>query len=330
MDSVKGSGHRLKFGHSIEYLPEIVERFGLEGVPAYFVHLLQDFTTMDGIPVVPYAWQVKKKILERAGVPAKIATGIVSVSFSSTLGALGVIGFVHHLSELGSAIRKRLRVQNYLKTASAAIQSRDYNAAIGNYRRALEVDRNPLVLIALGQVYMQRAATRFRAHQSFLEALTLLADSPALTIPYKHAALSARGLASLQALATADVLKAIHPEHWNDHVQDLVNAAVFSFSSTASEAAQQSDDLIPDVIVPPSQFTAAINYMLAARSACLYPFAEQREETVVQNLQSASRSLGLVAHYNEQRLRQPINTIRQLWALELLPPDEAETTLTTY
>jgi hypothetical protein len=35
-----------------------------------------------------------------------------------------------------------------------------------------------------------------------------------------------RGLAGIQALATADVLADIHPKHWNDHVRDLVNARV--------------------------------------------------------------------------------------------------------
>ena len=35
MDSVVGRGHRLKFGHSIDYLPQIVEKYGSEGVPAY-------------------------------------------------------------------------------------------------------------------------------------------------------------------------------------------------------------------------------------------------------------------------------------------------------
>ena len=45
MDSVSGSGHRLKYGHSIDSLPDIVEQFGVEGVPAFFCHVLQDFTT---------------------------------------------------------------------------------------------------------------------------------------------------------------------------------------------------------------------------------------------------------------------------------------------
>jgi hypothetical protein len=62
MDSVSGSGHRLKFGHSIDYLPQIIEKFGAEGIPAYFMHLAQDYTTVSGIPVVPYSWEIKNII----------------------------------------------------------------------------------------------------------------------------------------------------------------------------------------------------------------------------------------------------------------------------
>jgi hypothetical protein len=96
MDSAVGVGHRLKFGHSIDYLPQIVERFGIEGAPAYFMHLLQDFTTVAGIPTVPRAWD-NKKALQLANVPPKVATGLVSISFSSTLGALAVTTLVSEL-----------------------------------------------------------------------------------------------------------------------------------------------------------------------------------------------------------------------------------------
>jgi hypothetical protein len=184
--------------------------------------------------------------------------------------------------------------------------------------------------MALGQVYMQRASNRLRAHQTFTDAVTLLADHPEATVPYIHAKLSVRGLAGIQALATADVLADIHPEHWNDHVRDLVNATVFSFASAASKQAKQSDDLMPDTVVTPAQFSAAINYYLATKSASYYPFAEEKQEKVLRNIQAALRSLGLMAQYDEQKLRPPANTVRQLWTTELLPPDEIETALASY
>lgn len=329
MDSVAGKGHRLKFGHSLDCLPQIVEKFGIEGVPAMFMHLLQDFTTVDGIPTVPRASDVKET-LQLAGLSKKAATGLVSISFSSTLGALAVITMVSELWKFGDTVRKKAKTKNYLKTAAVAIQNHDYNASVANYQRALEIERSPYILMALGQVYMHRASNRLRAHQTFTDAVTLLADHPDAVVPYNHAKLSVRGLAGIQALATADVLAEIHPEHWNDHVRDLVNATVFSFKSAATKQAKESDDLIPDTAVTPAQFSAAINYYLAAKSACYYPFAEERQEKVLRNIQASLRCLGLMAQYDEERLRKPATTLRQLWAMELLSPDEIETALANY
>jgi DNA/RNA endonuclease G (NUC1) len=268
--------------------------------------------------------------LQLANVPRKVATGLVSISFSSTLGTLAVITLVSELWKFGEALTKKIKTQNYLKTAATAIQNHDYNASVANYQRALEIERSPYVLMALGQVYMQRASNRLRAHQTFTDAVTLLADHPDVAVSYNHSKLSVRGLAGIQALATADVLADIHPEHWNDHVRDLVNATVFSFTSAASKQAKQSDDLMPDTAVTPAQFSAAINYYLAAKSACYYPFAEERQEKVLRNIQASLRSLGLMAQYDEERLRTPATTLRQLWTMELLPPDEIETALASY
>jgi hypothetical protein len=329
MDSVAGVGHRLKFGHSIEYLPQIVEKFGTEGVPAYLMHLLQDFTTVDGLPIIPRAWDVKNT-LHLASVSKKVATGLVSISFSSTLGALAVITLVSELWKFSESLTKKIKTQNYLKTAATAIQNHDYNASVANYQRALEIERSPHILMALGQVYMHRESNRLRAHQTFTDAVTLLADHPDTVVPYNHSKLSVRGLAGIQALATADVLADIHPEHWNDHVRDLVNATVFSFTSAATKQAKQSDDLIPDTAVTPEQFSAAINYYLAAKSACYYPFAEERQEKVLRNIQASLRCLGLMAQYDEEKLRRPATNLRQLWAMELLPPDDIETALASY
>ncbi len=87
---------------------------------------------------------------------------------------------------------------------------------------------------------------------------------------------------------------------------------------------------MPDAVVTPSLFSAAINYHLAAKSACYYPLAEERQERVISNTRAAVRSLGLMAQYDEERLRQPSSTIRQLWTMELLPPEEIEVALATY
>jgi hypothetical protein len=291
------------------------------------MHLLQDFTTVDGLPIIPRAWDVKDT-LQLASVPKKVATGLVSISFSSTLGALAVVILVSELWKFGNSLTKKIRTQNFLKTAATAIQNHDYNASIVNYQRALEIERSPYILMALGQVYMCRASNRLRAHQTFTDAVNCLADHPDTVVPYNHSKLSVRGLAGIQALATADVLADIHPEHWNDHVRDLVNATVFSFTSAATKQAKQS--VIHDTAATPAQFSAAINYYLAAKSACYYPFAEERQEKVLRNIQASLRCLGLMAQHNEETLRKPATILRQLWATELLSPDEIETALANY
>lgn len=329
MDSVSGVGHRLKFGHSIEYLPQIIEKFGIEGIPAYFGHLAQDFTTVDGIPIISDAWDVKKW-LQVKGLSPKTATGLVSISFSSLLGALALITLVHQLWQFGDAAIKKLRARKHLKIATDAVQHRDYNAAVANYKRALEIERSPAILMALGQTYMQNYSKRLVAHQTFLEAMTLLSDNPSSTIPYGKVKLSLRGLAGIQALATSDVLAGIHPEHWNDHVEELVNGSVYSFSSVAKNQARQNEDIVPDALVTPAHFSAAINYYLAAKIACYYPLAEHRYDVVIQNLKSALQQLGLVAQYDEEKLRLPTDNIKRLWAMELVSPDDIENEIDTY
>ena len=37
-----------------------------------------------------------------------------------------------------------------------------------------------------------------------------------------------------------------------------------------------------------------------------------------------------MAQYDEERLRKPATTLRRLWAMELLWPDEIETALANY
>lgn len=168
------------------------------------------------------------------------------------------------------------------------------------------------------------------SHQIFTEAVTRLADCPAAAIPYRQAQLSIRGLAGIQALATAEVLADIHAEFWNDHVGELVNGTVYSFSATAAHQVSQTTDVVPDALWTPALFSAAINYYLAAKAVGYYPLTTKREHTVTQNIEEALRSLELMAQSDEERLRAPVDTFRQLWGKELLPPDQAETVLALY
>lgn len=89
MDSVSGKNHRLKWGHSIECLPALVRECGWVAVPGYAVHLAQDFTTKDGIPLVPFSW-LAKIALRRLGFRAATATARVSLSLAGVIGYVGV------------------------------------------------------------------------------------------------------------------------------------------------------------------------------------------------------------------------------------------------
>ena len=285
------------------------------------MHLLQDSMSPDGIPIMPHAWDVKDYIQKSASISPKIATALVSINFRQFTWCSYSRVFIHSLWGTGESVVKKRKIKKHIEAAQNAFQSFDYNSVVANYKSALDIERNPRVLMALGQVYMQRVANRLRSHQAFTDAITLLAKQPDEMFSYHNAKISVRGVAGIQALATADTLAGIHPEHWNDHVRDLVNATVSSFSAVASKLSKEGDDFIPNNAVTPAHFSAAINYYLAAKSACNYPFNEEKEDTVSCNVQSALRSLELVAQYDEEKLRTPVTTIGKLWMMELLPPD---------
>ncbi|MCA9955367.1 MAG: hypothetical protein KC434_11645 [Anaerolineales bacterium] len=317
MDSVRGSGHRLKFGHSIDHLPVIVERFGVEGVPAYTMHLLQDFTTVDGIPIMPNAWEIKTN-LQALGLQRKTAASLVSLSFTGMLGAMLLLTWVSDLWKMGGAMVKKRKMKRFLDTAVHALQNDDHKTAATNYEFALEIDQNPYVMMALGQVYAQHGDTRYRSHRIFEKAFDLLAAEPGKTFLYHQAQLSVRGMAGVQALATVDAFEGLKQDFWNEHLSKLVQATCYSFGAAAKTQAKQAADRVPDAIVNPAQFSVALNYYLAAKTACYYPFLKERQALVETNLANALRALGMVAQYDEETLRQPIETLRQLWSYELL------------
>lgn len=322
MDSVAGRGHRLKAGHSIDYLPQVVEKFGLEGVPAFTMHLVQDFATTDGIPVVPRAWDLKSN-LEILGLSRKASVGLVSLSFTSLLSALALVALVGELWKFGDSLIKRIRVKKYIQIGQDALAQGDYTAAVQNYEKARDADDNPAIMMALGGLYMRRQANRYKAFEIFQDASRLLANQPDRTVAYHGAQLSLRGLANIQSLATSDVLELQNRDSWYDLINDMVSACIYSFTSAANKQAGQSADIVPDSLVKPAQFSAALNYYLAARAASLYPFGPKREEATRENLQNACRALRLMAQQDEASLLQPAATLQKLWTLELLSPEEA-------
>ncbi len=325
MDSVRGSGHRLKFGHSVDNLPEICRRFGIGGVPAYFCHMLQDFTTVDGVPFLPHSLAIKG-YLQHLGISAKVATSLVSLTASHVLaGAMIATAIWKSQEQRERGDRKR----KLLASAESAAENMDYTGAIESYKRALELGRDPSVLIALGQVYLRRPASRPYAHRAFTDAVQILGSDTTKTFTYHGAQLSLRGIAGLHALATADVIGERYPEYWEEQVESLVNATIHSFASTASKLEVQPDRSISQPLTRPRYFSAALNRYLAAQTSCQYPLLDGRQDLVKTQITAAMGLLGRVAQQSEQALREPADQLRGVWVRTVLPEDEADVILAT-
>lgn len=59
MDAKAGLGHRVAHGHDLSYLPEVFDKFGLDGVAKFFKHLLTaDLMSPHGIPFLPYTKEI--------------------------------------------------------------------------------------------------------------------------------------------------------------------------------------------------------------------------------------------------------------------------------
>jgi hypothetical protein len=114
IDSVSGRNHRIADGHSIECLPGLVKQFGWIAVPAYVLHLAQDLTTKDGIPVVPFP-SVVKTALEKYGVPATKATACVTTNLARVIRGVGTTFVVIEVAWLG--YRLYVAVQEKRSTA---------------------------------------------------------------------------------------------------------------------------------------------------------------------------------------------------------------------
>jgi hypothetical protein len=88
IDSVRGPWHRIFGGHSIEWLPSLVCQFGLIAIPAYVIHLTQDFTTAQGIPLIPFA-NVVHGWLVSAGLSYGTAAAVLSVNAAHLVALIG-------------------------------------------------------------------------------------------------------------------------------------------------------------------------------------------------------------------------------------------------
>jgi hypothetical protein len=90
IDSGGGWAHRLLYGHSLEWLPDLIAKKGWNTLVAYPIHLAQDFTTPHGIPVIPWAGHAYKFLVAR-GVAPKTALSLLSVNLGGVLVAAGTV-----------------------------------------------------------------------------------------------------------------------------------------------------------------------------------------------------------------------------------------------
>jgi hypothetical protein len=88
MDSLRGPWHRILGGHSMEWLPSLVCRFALIAIPAYVIHLAQDFTTLQGIPLILFA-NVVQRWLVSAGLSYTTAAAVLSVNAAHLVALIG-------------------------------------------------------------------------------------------------------------------------------------------------------------------------------------------------------------------------------------------------
>lgn len=70
IDSAMGLGHRLKAGHDISGLLEMIKQHGRDGAETWFRHMFSDFMSPDGIPL-PGAAHVYRFLNDTVGVDVR-------------------------------------------------------------------------------------------------------------------------------------------------------------------------------------------------------------------------------------------------------------------
>jgi hypothetical protein len=89
MDSYSGRGHRINYGHNMQGLIESFHLDGVEGVGAWFDHMIKDSMTPDGIPL-PFA----KAIKEITGMSTTDAIDWLCVTAPDVIGVGAEVAFL--------------------------------------------------------------------------------------------------------------------------------------------------------------------------------------------------------------------------------------------
>jgi hypothetical protein len=108
IDSVAGANHRLKYGHTVFWLPGLIRSHGLIAVPGYATHVLQDFTTVAGIPLFPGA-RLAAIGLGRLGLARSVATSLVTVNLAQSIAAVSVGLLLYEATTIGCEVFRQIR-----------------------------------------------------------------------------------------------------------------------------------------------------------------------------------------------------------------------------
>jgi hypothetical protein len=108
IDSVAGANHRLKYGHTVFWLPSLIRKHGVIAIPGYAAHVLQDFTTVAGVPLIPGA-RLAAIGLRKAGLRGSVATGLVTINLAGAIGAVSVGLLAYEVAAIGCNIYSQIR-----------------------------------------------------------------------------------------------------------------------------------------------------------------------------------------------------------------------------
>ena len=175
IDQARGRHHRIKHGHSIDHLGSIVKQFGLRGISGFAIHLLQDFTTLAGIPWLPFP-RLIKLALRRLGLRGAVAASCVSVNLA---GAIAVAGTALVIWEVGGVA---YAIYGKVCEKRARTPLHQYNEVV---RRLSQLEREPFA-VASG---VARETSKPKPRR---KATTVLIEATALRVPRKRNSLSRR------------------------------------------------------------------------------------------------------------------------------------------
>jgi hypothetical protein len=186
IDLVRGRNHRTAHGHSIEWLGQIVRKFGLRGIAGFGVHLLQDLTTVAGIPWLPFP-RLAAIALRKCGLRGAVAASCVTVNLAGVIAVAGTALVVLEVGGIAYAIYGKVRDK---RAREAAIQPQEVLRRLSQWQ---------------ARVATQASAERHQARKrspGVRKATPALTDATASQAPQKGNSLPRRATNGRKPAAT--------------------------------------------------------------------------------------------------------------------------------